>query len=1070
MSVEDQSAERAEAPGSLGDLRVGGRLAAGEVTGLGLGLFLGLGLLVLYGPARGLAGPAVTLAYLLAGLLCALNLAVFSDLVALTRRPVGRYGQVQATAGGLLAFLAGWTTLLGGILLAAALTLALAEQMVFVGRTLNLALPKRETAMVIAALWTLDRVTGRRIRRTLVVFVLWLPLVVLFLMVLMLLPEVSPAEYTPFAPLGLMGVMGGWAVLLATSAGLEGFALQRAQEPGRGPTPWPAWRTVALATLFLTLVAAVTVGLGPGVSGGGAGPLGAVLGRLGNRAGVWFALLVALPLGAFALQAALLLVAREAYLMCRDNVLPQELTRSLGRFTTPVPLIVLIGLSMMPLVIRGGEGDLVQVGAFCFLASNVVIVVAYLVFRERMTGWQWSGLLPYRRMSATLVMALNLLLMLELPRPPFLLGLGWLLLGGLVYLAYGRSRMREARAEVMAVRPAKEPSEKRYRVLVPMRPRGGMSPRMRLAIALARRLDGEVLPLQVIEAPDPLAMEETRRIAEERSVLFQWSTDHSREEGVPIRPSIRLAPSVARGILDTAAEEDCDLILLAWRGEARGRGAELTTILDPVVQEAPCNVAVLRGEEEVSEVRRILVPTAGGPHAPLAARLGLELARAFNGHVTVLYICRGRCDDAQMAQGVERIQQTIAGLDGEGYLTPKVVAADDVVQGILDQAQEHDLVLLGASEEGILDQILFGNVPERIARESPKPVIMVRAYRGAAQWWMRRAWQTVYAIFPTLSAEDRLDVYRELRRGARADVDYFVMIGLSGVIATLGLLMNSGAVIIGAMLVAPLMTPILALSLGIVQGDLRLLRLSLDSALRGVIVAVGLALFLSTLSPITLVTPEVQARTQPSLFDLVVALASGAAGAYAVARKDVAAALPGVAIAAALVPPLCTMGIGLAAGQAQVAGGATLLFITNLIAITLAGAVVFLLLGFRPAAGESERRAYRRRWLLTFVLLLVAIAIPLGVFLVRNVQQAHLHRTVEQALQEQLAALPGVSLADLRYDEQASGVDVWATLYVRGPVGQDVAREVNAALAGALGRPVRLHLVLIPVEELEAGP
>ena len=190
-----------------------------------------------------------------------------------------------------------------------------------------------------------------------------------------------------------------------------------------------------------------------------------------------------------------------------------------------------------------------------------------------------------------------------------------------------------------------------------------------------------------------------------------------------------------------------------------------------------------------------------------------------------------------------------------------------------------------------------------------------------------------------------LNVYTN---AAVPNIDFFVLIVLSSTIATLGLLQNSAAVIIGAMLVAPLMSPILAIAMGMVLGEFRVLRTAFEATLKGVLLAIFVAMIMTFISPIEADTLEIVVRTTPNVLDLVIALASGAAAGYAISRQELSAALPGVAIAAALVPPLGVVGYGIATSQLQIASGALLLFTTNLIAIVFAASLIFLALGFHP--------------------------------------------------------------------------------------------------------------------------
>jgi uncharacterized hydrophobic protein (TIGR00271 family) len=324
----------------------------------------------------------------------------------------------------------------------------------------------------------------------------------------------------------------------------------------------------------------------------------------------------------------------------------------------------------------------------------------------------------------------------------------------------------------------------------------------------------------------------------------------------------------------------------------------------------------------------------------------------------------------------------------------------------------------------------------------------------------------MYGLFPTLEAEERSAVYQRIRVDAKADIDFFVMISLAAVIATLGLLLNSPAVIIGGMLVAPLMSPIIGIALAIALGNVRLLRDAAESAIKGIFLAVVIALFVASVSPLAGVNEEILARTAPNLLDLVVALASGAAGAYALSRKDVSAALPGVAIAAALVPPLGTIGIGLATNRPEVAGGGLLLFSTNLVAITLAGAINFLLLGFRPARGVRERTIRLRRGLVVSVLLLFVISLPLAFILGKAVQATTERDVINRVLSQQLNNMEDVSLVSFDLEHQGETIALTVSVYAAQEIQEGQLRRLDDLITQAVDQPVSLRLTVIPVLEM----
>jgi len=203
-------------------------------------------------------------------------------------------------------------------------------------------------------------------------------------------------------------------------------------------------------------------------------------------------------------------------------------------------------------------------------------------------------------------------------------------------------------------------------------------------------------------------------------------------------------------------------------------------------------------------------------------------------------------------------------------------------------------------------------------------------------------------LFSHATEDEYKELFVSLRANANVSSSYQVLMILSVLLALTGLYANSAPVIIGAMILAPLMSPIVSLAMGLARTEVGLIRTSMKTL--GIGIAWGLAcgIILAWAMPLDLPTDEMRARMSPTLLDLLVAVISGIAGAYASAKEEVAKSLAGVAIAVALVPPLSVAGIGLGWGYWDMAGGALLLLITNLVGIALAASVTFLVMGFAP--------------------------------------------------------------------------------------------------------------------------
>lgn len=1051
------------------EVRYSRELSTSRAVSRSLAILMATAVFALQGSVMAAAGPAAAVSYLLAGVVVCLTLLCYVELLTSSGREGGAYTLLSEATRGPVAFLTGWAVLLGSLLLCALLALGFAANVgAIFGAYLGVDLPESLLAalltLIIAAYNVLGGWSHRRARDV----VTWLAFAALLLLCVLCLPPIQLDNYRPFSPHGYLGVQSGLSLLLIGFLALESVPLtiSEIRQPRRA-VPQAFFATVGLGTFLFVAVALAAGGVLTSARLGETPlPVAAMaqffLGGYGQLA----MLLLSAIFMLLAMNSALLSVVRQAQVMDQDGVLPELLRRRATRWQTPYVLLILAGLAAALLCLTSGLELVARLGGFCALFVMSMVAVGDAV-RER-NEEQLSGFrLPVRPLFPALALVVNVFLMPIMGALAVTVGAIWLAVGFGVYIAYARGKLIEGQEGVVVFRTKREPTDAQYRVLVPVGPSERPSQLIRLAVALAGGEGGEVLPLRVVTLPAQVPLHEGARKAQGVESVFSWSLGAEDTGSVSLTPVTRVARSVSQGIIDTATEEKCDLILLSWEGYSETKGRILGQTLDPVVENAPCDVVLVKGDE-LSTPKTILLPTSGGPHASIAAEVGVKIARRYEGQLTVMYVCREGATDEERQHGMEMIELTIEGLPTDDLVKTMVTTASGIVRGILSEAQGYDLMLLGASEEGLFDRVLFGTIPERIARKSPVPVMIVKRRAPLPQFWLRRLWNTVYGVLPTLEAEERSQVYLQTREGSRADIDFFVMIALSSIIATLGLLLNSAAVIIGGMLVAPLMSPIIGIALSIALGNVRLLRDAAESTIKGVFVTVVVGLVVAAISPLSAVTGEILARTRPNLLDLAVALASGAAGAYAMSRKEVSAALPGVAIAAALVPPLGVVGIGLAINRAEVAGGGLLLFTTNLVAITFAGAMVFLLLGFRPARGGRERELQVRRGLVISVLLLLVVSLPLALIFGRAVQASQQREVIDRVLNEELDKLEHVSLVGFEVDYQGENLVLTVTVYAAQKVEEATVQHLDDVVTEGVGQSVELHLIAIPVSKMEA--
>lgn len=295
-------------------------------------------------------------------------------------------------------------------------------------------------------------------------------------------------------------------------------------------------------------------------------------------------------------------------------------------------------------------------------------------------------------------------------------------------------------------------------------------------------------------------------------------------------------------------------------------------------------------------------------------------------------------------------------------------------------------------------------------------------------------------------------VVEHVREDGLFTTRYAFMVTMSCGIAILGLLLSSPAVVIGAMLISPLMGPIMSFGLSLCILDLRQLRTALVGITAGVLLSVGISFLIVKLSPLTEVTPEILARTQPNLFDLLVAILSGLAGGYAIVKRK-GEAIVGVAIATALMPPLAVVGYGLAVSNSLIAQGSFFLFMTNLLAIALSVTALTKWYGF----GSHHSKSHTVWQTLLILGVFVALSIPLGVALRDIAYQALVTNTVRAAIKREFADDSG-RISTLNITTRDSNEIALDALVLTRQYRPQAEKQLVEKLGPKLGRKIVLKL------------
>ncbi len=328
-------------------------------------------------------------------------------------------------------------------------------------------------------------------------------------------------------------------------------------------------------------------------------------------------------------------------------------------------------------------------------------------------------------------------------------------------------------------------------------------------------------------------------------------------------------------------------------------------------------------------------------------------------------------------------------------LDKQIIAGRNPELEILRTLTKDDLLVIGFSQKSDFERRIRDHLGDQLLNQAPGPVILIsqiewhHGFRGAIEHSLAR-------LNPHLTLVEQNELIWSAQKSAHSNLDYTVMIVLSAALATLGLLTNSAAVIIGAMLVAPLMSPLSSFSTGMSTGILNLTRPASLTLAQGVALALLISIVMGILLPIDSPTEEMLARGSPNLLDAAIALVSGWVAAYATARKGIPVALAGVAIAAALMPPLCTIGLGIALQDINLAIGASLLFLANITFIIASQYTTFLWLGMHPNENREGATAKRSRvWWIMLVIITIGVALVFVKLGTVAVDESHIRERLE---------------------------------------------------------------------------
>ena len=725
-------------------------LGLAQIVMLGIGGTMGAGVFVLTGHAAGLVGPAVILVFLLAGLQSLPNSLSYAELASSFPIAGGGYAYISKATSGLLPFTVGWVSWFSSMVYSALSAVGAAYSL----KIFAPFLPVPLTAVVLIAVFATISLRGSaEAGRTQVALAIIL-LGSLVLFVILGLTLSGGFSWTTFFSEGgffiYEGMLNNMLVIFQTVTlvnvlfvGYEVIATtaEEALNPGRN-IPIAVVGTIFICAAVYCVVAFVALGTVPAsVLGSSSTPLSDAASRF---LGGWGAPLLGLA-GIIAtvtsLNTALLSSARVALGMSRDGYLPAFLSRIHPRLKTPVPSILVSGLLIALAAISGDEVFLSYVSNFGYMFVVFFTNVSVILLRRKFPDHERPFRTPWYPVTPILGCLGIIVVEVFTELHALVVGMGLIAVGLVVY----QLRRPVGRAAEVAVRTVEAA---RHEVLVPVANPLTAESLMSMAVILGQaREESTLAALSVVKVPEAtplgLAQDMLDRQEDGHKVLLKHVADYAHKQGVPVRTLLRAARGISSGILSVAETRGgVGLILLGWQGQLTTQRVT-GSVVKNVVQNARCDVAVLRDRGAGKRhIGRVLVPIGDGPHARLALRLAWDITRAEESRLAALRILP-EDGEVNMEMEVDVLRQLVEDVLGEvpQEIVLNLKRGNSIDESILaESAQtESDLIVIGASEEWFLRDLLFGSIPDRIANRAPCSVLMVRKYEPVSLSWLRRS-------------------------------------------------------------------------------------------------------------------------------------------------------------------------------------------------------------------------------------------------------------------------------------------------------------------------------------------
>jgi APA family basic amino acid/polyamine antiporter len=711
-----------------------------EATTLGVGAMIGAGIFILSGMAAGIAGPAAAVSYVLCGLMTLFTALSYSELSSSIPLAGGGYTFVHQGLGGYIAFLNGWALIFGSVVACSLYALGFAGHFnPFLDLVIKVSPPVKFSAFAIAFLLIVINIKGaKESGKTQNLFTIS-KVAILIIFIALCIPHVKTSGLKPFAPFGFTGIVSATALIYISFFGFE--LISSASEEIKNPTktvPRAILLSLFIPMLIYVGVILVSVGiLDYQTLGTSAAPLVLIAEKVLGNYGLLFILVGGLLSTTSALNATILAASRQTYAMGRDGYLPGKIFRLHSKFKTPYTAVAVVGIVVLIFCLSGQVEFVAHLANFCYLFALILVNLSVIMLRKKEPRLKRPFKLPWHPAIPVLAIASNLVILAFMSPRTYLLGAGWLFLGSLVYLAYSKGQKKTVEEHRLLKEILRRQEMKEYDILVALNNPDTMGMLMQTACAIAKKFDGKVTALNVVEVPSGTPLQKGMADFSQQRLLLSRAENFARQQQVKFDKLIKLSHRLSHGILETAEEKDCNFIILGRSQPEKMLDKILTTVVDLVLQEAPCNVAIVCGNK-MENIKRVVITATDNPNSRLAAELSPALAEKFKADLLALHVIPPGSGAEEEARAKAWLDSFMEKADLKTKGERRILQAEDPAKAIAEQTGEGDLLLMGTSQGGTIERLIFKSVPEDVAQLSSVPLMIFKRFQPRRKSWLQK--------------------------------------------------------------------------------------------------------------------------------------------------------------------------------------------------------------------------------------------------------------------------------------------------------------------------------------------